>query len=247
MAYFEYSDSPYPIRDDIKAAHRAFWVRLASPGCWWTGAERIAIAGEIREATGCGLCQERKAALSPYTFGREHEATHVLSAEAVDAVHRVVTDQGRITQAYVDSNAELGLSNEAYVELAGIVVAAFSIDEFHRALGLTLEPLPDAAAGEPSHYRPQQAAHQVGYVPMIPADGATGDEADLWQGGRTANVLRALSLVPDALRDWQRLASAQYLSMKAMASFDQLPERSLSRMQMELVAARVSSINECFY
>jgi hypothetical protein len=246
-SFFEYEESPYAIREDIKTEHRAFWQRLAAPGCWWTGAERIAIAGEVRCATRCSFCAARKQALSPYAMAGSHDHQGLLPDVAVDAVHRIVTDQSRITQAWVDDNAQNGLSNEAYVELAGLVVALFSIDEFHRGLGLPLEALPEPAAGEPSNYRPAQAIREVGFVPMIPQDGATGDESDLWQNGRSANVLRALTLVPDALRDWKRLASAQYLSIEGMGNFTQPEDRSINRMQIELVAGRVSAINECFY
>ena len=82
---------------------------------------------------------------------------------------------------------------------------------------------------------------------MIPADGNVGHEADLWPAGLNANVLRALSLVPDAVRDWMRVGEAQYLSMEGMKIFSGDTGRSIDRMQIELVAARVSSINECFY
>lgn len=247
MAHFEYPDSPYPIRDDIKQAYRNFWSTLASPGCWWTGAERIDIAEEVRNATQCEYCVQRKKALSPYTYEGEHKHSGRLSNLAIDAVHRIVTDQGRITQSYVDENAGQGLTNEAYVELAGIVVSLFSIDEFNRALGLSLEDLPVPVLGETSHYRPQQATAGTGFVHMIPGDGAVGDESDLWANGMTANVLRALTLVPDALRDWKLLASAQYLSMAGMRNFFKQDDRSINRMQMELIAGRVSSVNECFY
>ena len=81
----------------------------------------------------------------------------------------------------------------------------------------------------------------------VARDGAVGNEADLWQNGRSANVLRALTLVPNAFREWREVASAQYLSFQDMAHFDQPPNRSLHRMQIELVAGRVSAINECFY
>lgn len=247
MKYFEYADSPYPIREDIKDAHRLFWDKLASPGSWWSGAQRVAIAQEVRHATKCAFCADRKNALSPYTFEGSHECSGDLTDPTVDAVHRIVTDQSRITQAYVDQNAAQGLSKEAYVELAGVVVSLFSVDEFHRALGISLEPLPVPNSGEPSHYRPAQAVAGTGFVDMLPPDGATGNESDLWSEGRTANVLRALTLVPDALRDWKNLSAAQYLSMESMGNFVKQDDRAINRMQMELVAARVSSINECFY
>jgi hypothetical protein len=247
MTAFSYDNSPYSIRSDLKTAYREYWLALAKPGNWWTAAERIAVAEEVRNALSCDHCAQRKQALSPYNFLGEHQHSGVLDAVAVDAVHRIVTDQTRITQAWIKDIQEQGLSDGKYVELLGIVVTVFSIDEFNRALGLAYEPLPAAAPGSPDHYRPLQAQHDTGFVAMLPADGATGAESDLWQNGKTANVLRALSLVPDAVRGWMQVGNAQYLSMKGMMNFSGDLGRSINRMQMELVAGRVSAINECFY
>jgi alkylhydroperoxidase family enzyme len=80
---------------------------------------------------------------------------------------------------------------------------------------------------------------------MIPARGARGPEADLWPPGRTPNVLRALSLVPDEVRGLKDLSAAHYLPMEQV--IDVRAHRLLSRAQMELVAARVSALNECHY
>ncbi len=256
MRPFSYDSSPYPIRSDLKTVYREYWHTLAKPGNWWTGAERVAIAEEVRNATRCEYCAERKNALSPYNFPGEHKNNGeldgvaldgvALDEVAIDAVHRIITDQTRITQSWVSEIAEQGLSEGKYVELLGVAVTVFSIDEFNRSLGLALEPLPQPEAGEPDHYRPAQAVHDTGFVAMLPTDGATGDEADLWQD-RTANVLRALSLVPDAVRGWFLLCSAQYLTMEGMMNFTGDLGRSINRMQMELVAGRVSAISECFY
>lgn len=248
MAYFEFENSPYPIRDDLKEAYRHQWNVLARPGNWWTGAERVAIAQEVRNAVRCSYCEERKLALSPYNFPGEHQHSNNLYPQAVDAVHRIITDQGRITQTWIEENVPRGLSVEKYVELLGLTVIVFSIDEFNRALGLPLEPLPEPEAGEPDHYRPQQAAEGTGFVPMLPVKGgAIGEESDLWTDGRGPNVIRAMSLVPEAVRNWRDLAAAQYLSFQGMSNFSGPTGRSLNRMQMEIVAGRVSAINECFY
>ena len=251
MTLFDYAKAPVSIRDDIAVAHRRFWSKLAQPGSWWTGAERIAIAAESRNALACDFCRERKQALSPYAVQGEHQRDHdtegLLSIAAVDAVHRIITDQGRITRQYVEDNVDAGLSKGAYVELVGIVVAMFSIDEFHRALGLGLERLPDPEAGDITRYRPAMLSEDMGFVPTVPPEGSTGNETDLWPVGRTANVVRALTLVPDALRDWRDLSAAQYLSFEGMRNLVQDEARSINRMQAELIAARVSSINECFY
>lgn len=247
MTAFDYSASPYAIREDIRREHRAFWRRLAQPGSWWTGAERVAIAAASRRAWDCGLCIARKAALSPNAVRGDHAHDGELPLATVDAAHRVVMDPGRITRHYVEDNAAAGLSKPAYVELIGVVVAVVSIDEFHRALGLGPEPLPIPQPGDISRYLPAMQREDIGFVPTVPPEGAVGNEADLWPPMRTANVVRALSLVPDALRDWRALASAQYLSFAGMRNFVKDDARSLNRMQMELVAARVSAVNECFY
>jgi hypothetical protein len=247
MPAFSYSQSPYTIREDLGIAYREYWARLARPGSWWTGTERVAIAQESRNAVSCSFCAQREQALSPYNFAGEHEHDGVLDPLVVDAVHRIITDQTRITQTYVLDNESAGLSKEQYVELSGIVTVTFSIDEFNRSLGLPLEPLPEAEDGEPDHYRPTNAVEGTGFVPMIPADGNVGPEADLWPEGANANVLRAYSVVPDAVRNWMLVGDAQYLSMSGMQIFAGDTGRSIDRMQIELVAARVSSHNECFY
>jgi len=241
------------------SAYRGFWTRLAQPGSWWTGEQRVAIAAESRAAIDCAWCATRKIALSPYTQEGEKELEHDCNADyagclpklAIDAVHRIITDQSRITRRYIESNANksqgTALSKGAYVELVGLVVATFSIDEFHRALDIPLEPLPQPVAGEITRYQPEHLSEDIGFVPTIPPEGAVGPEADLWPTGRTANVARALTLVPDALRDWQSIGSAQYLSFKQMENMGQEEGRALNRMQIEMIAGRVSSINECFY
>ena len=156
-------------------------------------------------------------------------------------------DQGRITRGYIEGNVAAGLSKEAYVELVGIVVAVLSIDEFHRGLGLPLERLPAPEAGEITRYRPPVLSEDTGFVPMVPMEGGVGNEADLWPGGSSPNVVRALTLVPDALRDWRAIAAAQYLAFERMRNFGRDETRAIDRMQIELIAGRVSAVIECFY
>jgi hypothetical protein len=247
MPAFDYHDATVSIRADLPQTHRAYWERLAQPGSWWTGVERVAIAQETRNALTCQFCLDRKQALSPYQAKGNHTHGGSLSSVAVDAVHRIITDQGRITRQWVDDNAGNGLSKEAYVELVGVVVTVFSIDEFSRALGIEVERLPEPAPGAISRYRPAILSDDMGFVPTVAPHGNVGKEADLWQDARAANVIRALTLVPDAFRDWRAVASAQYLSFADMANFVKIESRSINRMQMELVAGRVSAINECFY
>ena len=86
------------------------WQRLASPGTWWSGAQRLAIVTQTRSARTCALCKQRKAALSPYSVDAAHEASDGLSADAIEAIHRVATDASRITESWVKQITSADLS-----------------------------------------------------------------------------------------------------------------------------------------
>lgn len=241
-----YDSAAVPVRVDLAAAHTRAWERLCLPGSWWTGAERVAIARETRAAVECSLCLARKQALSPSAVSGAHERAAPLSAAAVEAAHRISFDPGRLTRGWRDQLREAGLEDGSYVELIGIVVTVVSIDAFCRGIGVPLHPLPTPIAGEPTHYRPSQAREDGAWVPMIPARAATGDEEDLWRRGRTGNVVRALSLVPDEVRTLKDLSAAHYLRDDQVAN-PRARMAHLSRPQMELLAARISALRECFY
>jgi hypothetical protein len=249
MRAFDYSSAPYEIRPDLPEAYQKTWDWLAAPGSWWTGAERVALAAASRAARECALCDERKQALSPEAGQGEHAgASNVLPTEAIDAVHRLVSDPSRLSQGWLEKLLAGGrVSDGHYVELLGIVVSVVSIDGFHRALGLPLEPLPDPRSGDPTRYRPAAAVSGVGWVPMIPAGQAKGRDADIYPARVAPNVLRAMSLVPDCVRQMRSLATVQYVPLLQVPDPHADPGRAISRMQIELVAARVSAVNECFY
>jgi hypothetical protein len=60
------------------------------------------------------------------------------------------------------------------------------------------------------------------------------------------NVLRALSLVPDQLRQLRPLQSAGYVPGEHLMDVT-WSRGGLDRRQIELVAARTSQNNDCFY
>ena len=244
---FDYSKSGYAIRENIPDAHRAIWRMIAEPGCWWRGEDRIAFVTEARNARFCEACRRRREALSPNgDFGPHLSTTH-LPDIVVDTVHRVTTDPARLSRGWLDGVNAAGVSDEQYVELLGVVVAAISIDAFHRALGLPLAPLPAPAAGSPSGYRPPGAADSGAWVQTVQPEHAGESEADLYPGGRTGNVISAMSLVPDSVRMLLRLSRAHYLPIECILQPGNNADRALSRCQIELLAGRVSSLSECFY
>ena len=241
------------VRDDLAAAHARYWRRLARSGANWSGAERVAIAREARHATGCAFCARLRAALSPHALSGTHDVNsfnaHVLPAPAVDAIHRIVNDASRLTRSWYGRTLADGLADAEYVELVGTVVAVVSIDSFCQAVGVSLHPLPEPEPGAASGYRPGTAAHDGGsWVPMVPFDNSGTPEADLWKANRTGNVIRALSLAPDEVRTLHDLGGAHYIDHDLVR--DPSASRSggaLSRAQIELVAGRVSILNDCFY
>jgi hypothetical protein len=246
MQDISYSAALVPVRDDFAAAHTRFWKRLASPGAWWTGAQRVAIAADVRQARYCVLCKARKEALTPAAVEGQHDHCGVLPKAAVDVIHRVVTDPGRLSRKWFNATLAAGLSAEQYVEIIGTLVAMVSIDSFCRGIGVPVHPLPAPQPGEPSHYRPPGAIQEDAWVLMIPTDRATGAEADLYGGKAVGNVIRAMSLVPDEVRTLYDLSAAHYLPMGQVRD-PSASRGALNRMQMELIAGRVSALRQCFY
>ena len=83
---------------------------------------------------------------------------------------------------------------------------------------------------------------------MVPFDNTGTPEADLWKANRTGNVIRALSLAPDEVRNLHDLGGAHYIDHGLV--HDPSATRmggALSRTRIELVAGRVSILNDCFY
>lgn len=245
-----YASSGYPVRDDLETAHRETWRRLAGPGTWWTGVERLAIAAETRRAWDCALCAQRKAAVSPFAVEGTHDAGRDLPPDVVDVVHRIVTDPGRLTRSWCRGVIEAGLSEPRYVELVAVVVKTVALDVFPLAIGAERLPLPEARPGEPTRTAPDTARDDGAWVPLVPAGPEGGEAGRTLYGERemVPNIGRALSLVPDEALGLHVLSGPHYMDLDHVTdpAFVQ-PGRALDRLQTELVAARVSAMNECFY
>ena len=105
-----YAHVSAPVRKEFAESHQRFWDRLAAPGAWWTGAERVAMARETRAARHCPYCQERKAALSPHGVSGSHTPVTDLPAAAVEVLHAVMNDAGRLTRKWYEARLAEGLS-----------------------------------------------------------------------------------------------------------------------------------------
>lgn len=246
-AYGDMAQCAVPVRDDLTDAHALVLTRISMPGTWWTGAERVAIAAATRSARSCAFCETRKAALSPYAVSGEHDCDPdydgILPPAIIDIIHLATTDATRMTEAAINKLSDHGLSDAHYVEALGIIVAVRSMDQTCRGLGVPLHRLPTPVAGEPSRIRPEVEPAGEAFVAMMPGKLVPPND-DLWGDGIFYG-LRAMSLVPDAVRDLRILAAVQYMGLEESADFAQ--GRALGREQMELLAGRVSAINDCFY
>jgi len=241
------------IRDNLATAQAQAWERLAAPGTWWTGAERIAIAAETRHAGNCALCTQRAAALSPLAVAGAHDRlAGSLPEAAIEAIHRIRTDSGRLGETWFRRLREAGMSEEAYVELVSVVAVVTAIDTFRHAAGLQQLPLPTPIDGAPARYRPRNARPGLCWVATLAPEDVTLDDPDLYRehpGPRErygANIQRALSLVPHSMMHWWDLLEAMYQTSREMRDFA-CEYRAVTHAQIELLAARVSALNRCEY
>jgi len=205
-------DSGLVIREDIPAALRLEWERLASRGTWWSGEDRVAIAAEARRAMG------------------GESAGEELPPELVVVIRKVAVDSPRIDGAWVDALDARGIALAPYVEVIGIVSRLSSVDYFHITLGLPLEPLPTPSPVAPTRVPPpDHVVVDKSFVPMV----------------APVSIPQTLSFVPEETTAWQELSDALYMTFRDMEDPDF--SRALHRTQIELVAARTSEVNECFY
>ena len=242
----DYRHSPLPVRDDLAAAHRRAWARLAAPGEWWSGAVRIAIAEETRAAPGCNFCRERKAALSPYAATGTHTAATDLPDVLVDVIHRIRTDTERLTRRFYDTALAGGLSDAEYVETVGVMATVIAIDSFCDAMGLPRHALPAPVAGEPRRQRPAGVKDGLAWVPTLAPEDVSEAEAGMYDGLAAVNIHRALSLVPEEVVGFFDLDAVHYLPDSLLRDFG-TEYRALTHAQIEFLAARVSAINQCVY
>jgi hypothetical protein len=241
--HLDYDD--HSVREDLVAAHALLLEHLSSPGSWFSGAERIALASESRQSLGCALCAERRAARSPYALKGEHDRVSDLPEPLVDLVHRVRMDPGSLSRSWFEELRD-AVGEGAYVDAVGVVALLAGIDHFCRALGVAPFVLPDPKPGEATGYRPEGLLDQGAWVQMLAPEALGAPEADLFgDDAFVPNIVRALSQTPDHVRALRSVTAAHYVPLGGLMDLDL--ERDLDRFQIELVAARVSALNECFY
>ena len=237
-----YEDSKYAVPGNLEAAHRDDFASYAAPGTWWTGAERTAVAQTARDARCQVGVQERNATSDRRGAG----------AALPDAVRRLVGQlavaPAEIDRSTYESARAAGLSDGQYIEVVGVVSRIVNMDVFARGIGVATRELPPPRPGDPSWAQPAEATHEGAWLPTLPSGRRGGETGrSLYGDAMQPFIYRALSLVPDEARRVMELGDEQYLPLDHFFDFNYSLHPSLSRAQVELVAGRVSALNECFY
>jgi hypothetical protein len=154
----------------------------------------------------------------------------IVDPGSIEDVARLVSHgAASITADTVDRLDANGIDRAAYVEIVGIVSRVTAIDTFDRGIGRRPRSLPDRVDGVPSRAQVPEARRRAGWVPTVGA----------------ISPPTALSSVQREADDQETLHDVLYLPYSGMADLD--AERGLHRTQMELVAARVSLLNDCVF
>ena len=210
------------VRHDIVHAHRQTWKAIASAGSFWSDVDRLEIAKQARAA---------RSQRSDLPFNRSYPDSR-LNRDTLETVRKVAADAGKIDRLWAKKQIA-SIGDGPYAELVAIVASVSAVDAFSEALGRPREMLPKATGGSCSGVKSDNATDIGGYLPMV----------DPWDG---PNVSRALSLVPAANALFMQNVSSMYVG-RGGGFNDMVWDGPLSRPQVELLAERVSSVNECFY
>jgi hypothetical protein len=226
---FDQSAFAVDVPEHQLAAFDAAWRWLAEPSGWWTGAEKLAIVGVVRDASPQPIWDRRPATI-------DHLATvaptgEVLSPLIVDTVERVAVEAGSISRGWATAViAELG--EAPYAELVAVVAMIVPIDRACRLLGRDVEPLPKPVPGAATGERADETVDIGAYLPAAAGFGGP-------------NVAKSLSVAPTA--NLMRLGVVRALYSGDRFGDLRWDDGALNRPQVELIAARTSALNECFY
>ncbi len=203
--------APVGLRSDRSQALGRAWTWLAGSGSWLDCSQRLAVAAEARHAWGCGLCQQRQAALSPYAITGHHDDLGHLPPAWVEVVHRVVTDAGRLSERWFREALAAGMEEDEFVEIICVVVLTVTVDAFALGIGMPTLALPVATPGTPPRSRPPTAKPGPGWVATIAPQDAGPDFADFYANDSHFYIRRSLTLVPEETRRLWDLLNSLYL------------------------------------
>jgi len=240
-----HESSGLEIRADLTAAHAHVWEKLAAPGTWWNGAERLAIA----EIVGAALDDSNPVPPWESASAAGHlPGSALLRSELQDAVYRLAVHAGTLTEDwYLKMRDATGITPEQWVEAIEVTISVASVLRFAQLAGIDRPAFPVSIEGEPSRQGQPSRPAKHHWVPVVHLEDKTPELAPFYDGlPAVAPVIRALSSVPAAMDTLATLSSAQYIPTAEMVDLN-WSRGTLSRRQIEFVAGRLSAHRECFY
>lgn len=235
-----YEDSALPVRADLEAAHQTQFDRFGQTGTWGSGAQRIAVISAARRAgIDAGVLE------APEYGGATSDVQ--LPKVVQDIIAKIAVSPKDVDLDFYNAAIGSGLSDSEYTEIVGLVSFITNLDVFARGIGVPLRPLPEPQAGAPSRVRPPEAVQEQAFVPTIPNPPEGGAVAKAMYGPFKPYIMRSMSLVPEEFNDHIALERAQYLPLEKIMDFEFNHHDGLTRPQAEVIAGRVSALNDCFY
>lgn len=235
-----YADSDYPVRQDLADAHAAQFQRFARAGTWGTAAQRLAVISEARQAgIDAGLLE------APADGGATSDVE--LPQPVRDVIRTLAVDCPNFDMSTYQAALDAGLSDPEFAEMVAIVSFIVNLDVYARGIGVELRPFAAPQPGNPSREIPVEAVLEQAFLPTIPNPPEGGALAKELYGPFKPYIMRALSIVPDEFRAHIELEQAQYVLLPKIMDFEYNHHEGLTRPQVEVVAGRVSAINDCFY
>lgn len=129
---FSFTDSPVPVRADLRCIYMATWGHFARPGPTLPGSTRINVLGSARRR----VTEDRADIVGlPSELGRLADALY----------HDPISVDGTLVRSAADAHGD-----PMTVEVISIISMLSAVDSTHRALGAALEPLPEPEPGDPT-------------------------------------------------------------------------------------------------
>lgn len=124
-------------------------AHLASPGSFFTGAERLAIAQHARVARGLA------------------DSAPELPPIVAEAAARVAVEAITVRPPHIDAWVGDGRDVVSYVELVAVVAKICALDSYRNGLGVALDHLPAPVPGDPVPEVAPDAQKMNAWVPTV--------------------------------------------------------------------------------
>ncbi|MFT4563551.1 MAG: hypothetical protein ACI9BW_003307 [Gammaproteobacteria bacterium] len=237
-----YSDSELSIRAPLDTAHQQTLASFCAAGRYWSAKQRVAIVAAARDAR-CETGLQDQPVQNP-NLGEIPAAAEALARQ-------IAVSTNNLDRSFYDRAITDGLRDAEYCEIVGVVARAVNLDVFARGIGVPPRKLAEPGDEPPSRMRPETLLDEGAWTQTIPGGRRGKQEAIDTYGTNAVEgapfIYRALSLVPEEAQDLIALGTAQYVAIENFMDLNFTYDPSINRTQVELLASRVSAINECFY